>query len=137
MTQSQTISVTVTDDDGAEDTATIAFSVVTEGGNVSPVAEITAQPSTTVNQGTYVVLSGLNSRDSDGEIASYLWSTGETTETIVVTVNETQTITLTVTDNEGSEASATITLTVEGSDPEPSSGGSSGGSVGLYICTRS
>ena len=43
---------------------------------------------------------GSGSSDSDGSIASYLWSDGSTGSSLTVTVNATQTITLTVTDNE-------------------------------------
>ncbi|WP_427976566.1 PKD domain-containing protein [Agarivorans sp.] len=80
-------------------------------GNAAPVAVI-SPASQTVTKGTVVTLSAAGSSDSDGSIASYAWSTGESSEAITVTVNETQTISLTVTDELGKTASTSVTLTV-------------------------
>lgn len=73
--------------------------------------------SQTVDKGTVVTLSAAGSTDSDGSIASYLWSTGATTPSIAVTVNQTQTISVTVTDNQGATNTAQVTLTLKDTTP--------------------
>lgn len=80
-------------------------------GNQKPTAKID-QSSQTVAKGTQIVLNASASTDTDGSIASYSWSTGETGSIASIIVNETQTITLTVTDNEGATNTSSITLTV-------------------------
>ena len=112
VNQTQTLTLTVTDDDGATATASVTLTVA---ANQPPVASITPA-SQTVAAGTVVTLSAAGSTDSDGSIASYKWSTGETTSSINVTVNQTQTIGVTVTDNQGATATASVTLTVQGTD---------------------
>ena len=112
VNQTQTVSVTVTDNQGATATASVTLTVP---ANQAPVASI-SPASQTVAKGTVVNLSAAGSTDSDGSIASYLWSTGATTANIAVTVNETQTVSVTVTDNQGATAKASVTLTVPGTN---------------------
>ncbi|WP_199405180.1 carbohydrate binding domain-containing protein [Corallincola holothuriorum] len=94
----------------------LAAGVITAGKpnidtNQAPVASI-SPASKTVAKGTVVALSAAGSTDSDGEIVSYSWSTGETGEAISVTVNETQDISVTVTDDGGKTSTTSVTLTV-------------------------
>ncbi len=97
-------------------TWSLSSGVIVEGApstdvNQPPVAVITPG-SQTVAAGTTLTLSAAGSSDPDGSIASYKWSTGETTSSISVTVNATQTYTVTVTDNKGATSTASVTLTV-------------------------
>ena len=59
-------------------------------------------------------MSGSDSTDPDGQIASYLWSSGETTESIVVNTTQTGTFTygLTVTDDQGAKGSSSVSVVV-------------------------
>jgi hypothetical protein len=79
--------------------------------NKAPVASITATK-LSIQKDETVTLDGSNSKDKDGEIVSYKWSTGETSKSIKVSPTETTTYTLTVTDNEGATGSKSITITV-------------------------
>ncbi|WP_406610610.1 PKD domain-containing protein [Agarivorans sp. JK6] len=109
VNETQTISLTVTDNQGKTATTSVTLTVIP---NKAPVASIS--PATqTVAAGTTVNLDGSGSSDEDGSIASYLWSTGETTSSISVVVDASQTISLTVTDNEGATATAEAVLSVE------------------------
>ena len=85
-------------------------------GNSAPVAIITPD-SHEVTQGTILTLTALDSFDSDGEIVSYLWSTGETSTSINVTIEQRSTFTVTVTDNAGSSNTANVTLSIIGQTP--------------------
>lgn len=89
--------------------------VIAEGapdgsGNAAPTAVITPD-NTTVLKGTAVELSGASSTDDKG-IASYLWSTGATSQNTTVVVEHTQSVSLTVTDEEGLSHTSNVTLTV-------------------------
>ncbi len=106
------MTLTVTDNRGASSSTSVTLTVA---ANQAPVASI-SPASQTVAKGTVVNLSAAGSTDSDGSIASYLWSTGATTANIAVTVNETQTVSVTVTDNQGATAKASVTLTVPGTN---------------------
>jgi hypothetical protein len=67
-----------------------------------------------VAQGAALTLSGSDSTDPDGQIASYLWSSGETTESMVVNTAQTGTFTygLTVTDDQGAKGSSSVSVVV-------------------------
>ncbi|WP_035477345.1 PKD domain-containing protein [Aliagarivorans taiwanensis] len=82
-------------------------------GNRKPSAVITPG-SQAVERGAVVTLSGAESSDVDGEIVSYQWSTGETSQSISITVDERTSVTLTVTDDQGATSSSTITLSIIG-----------------------
>ncbi|GAA5218286.1 carbohydrate binding domain-containing protein [Corallincola platygyrae] len=107
--QTQVVSLTVTDNDGDSDTASVTLTAIV---NQAPVAVISPGDQT-VAPGTSVTLSAAGSSDTDGSIASYLWTTGETTSSITVTVDTTSTIGVTVTDDDGATGTAQVTLTVQ------------------------
>jgi hypothetical protein len=67
-----------------------------------------------VEKGTVATLSAADSRDEDGSIESYRWSTGETAPSISVIANETLTVSVTVADDKQATASASATITVPG-----------------------
>ena len=79
--------------------------------NKAPVASITTTK-LSIQKGETVTLDGSNSKDKDGEIISYKWSTGETSKSIQVTPTKTTTYILTVTDDQGATGSKSITITV-------------------------
>jgi hypothetical protein len=81
--------------------------------NIRPVAVITPSDQQ-VKKGTVVTLSAANSRDEDGSIESYRWSTGATTPRISITADETVTVSVTVTDNDQATDSASATIRVPG-----------------------
>ena len=83
--------------------------------NRNPVAVVTPS-SKTITLGDSVVLDGSQSYDPDGTVASYKWSTGETTKTIKVSPTSTSSYSLVVTDNKGATstaAAATVTVKIE------------------------
>lgn len=114
-----TVTLTVTDNDGATGSDTLAITVTDggTGGNQPPVAVISADP-TSGPAPLVVMFSSAGSFDPDGTIVDYFWafSNGRTTsrENPRVRFNSdgTYTATLTVTDNEGATASDTITILV-------------------------
>ena len=100
VSSTQTLTVTVTNANGC--TATSAPFTVTM--NPAPVATITANGPTTFCAGGSVTLSA-------PAAASYLWSSGETTQTIVASVDGPYTVT--ITDGNGCSAtSANMNITV-------------------------
>lgn len=113
--------LTVTDNLGATGTATVAITVIP---NVPPV--VSAGTAQTVNEGAVVTLAG-SATDSDGNIASYLWTqTAGPAVTLVnantagasfvapwVTADTVLTFQLTATDNLGSSGSASVSVTVK------------------------
>jgi PKD repeat protein len=111
-----TVTLTVTDDDGATDTATKQVTVTgPPPANVTPTAVI-GSPDIT---GLSVKVSGSGSSDSDGTIAGYAWTygdggtaTGVSPAAHVYATGGTYTITLTVTDDDGATDSATRQVTV-------------------------
>ena len=114
------ITVTVTDDKGATNTA--AAVVTVQDDNKAPVAKLVASK-TTVNVGETVTLDASTSTDSDGTIASYLWSTGAKvakTSTSFATAGV-YTVSVTVTDNKGATNVASTKITVKDVVPVPTS----------------
>ena len=112
-----TITLTVTDDDGAT-TQTSQAVTVTEATNAAPVASFTLTRSGSAAPFN-VALVASGSSDTDGTITSYEWSAsdGQTatgvTAGFLFTMAGTYTITLTVTDDEGATAQMTQTVTVD------------------------
>jgi len=110
---SYTVILTVTDDYGATATATATKYIL----NKPPVADFT-ESADIVYTGEGITFDASSSHDSDGTIASYLWSFGDgtnATETIVdhtYTEDGVYTVTLTVTDDDGATASTTALKTV-------------------------
>lgn len=109
----RTITLVVTDDDGA--TSTTTESVTVEPANVNPVASFTATPNL-----LQVSVDGSASSDPDGSIVGYQWDFGDDATGSGVTAQHsyatagTYTITLTVTDNRGGTHSTTREVTVAG-----------------------
>ena len=108
--------LTVTDDKGATGTATQVIAVAPTP-NVAPTAvanvvSISGTIPLTVN------LSGANSSDSDGTIATYAWDFGNGTSATGVTTQVTYpsagtfTVVLTVTDNQGATGSQSLAINV-------------------------
>ncbi len=115
-----TVTLTVTDDEGATGTDDVVITVVSAGGNLPPIAD--AGPNQPVedandNGSELVTLDGSGSTDLDGTIANWSWSvggaeigTGETLNTTFdVGIN---TVTLTVTDDEGATDTDDVIITV-------------------------
>ena len=119
-----TVQLTVTDDDGerATDTRTIQVSSAIPVANSSPTASFTASP-TSGEASLDVNFDASSSSDSDGSIASYVWSFGDGGSSSGATANHTYdsagtfTVQLTVTDDDGASATATRTIQVSNSTP--------------------
>jgi hypothetical protein len=116
-----TVTLTVTDNQGATGTDSLIITVVPSAGNLPPIAD--AGPNQTIvdtdNDGSDLVrLDGSGSTDLDGTIASWSWSensveigTGETLSSeFDVGVH---TVTLTVTDDEGATDTDDVKITVQ------------------------
>ncbi|NHN41408.1 S8 family serine peptidase [Halorubellus sp. JP-L1] len=121
------VSLTVTDDDGATDTATETVSVQSDGGgNGAPTASFSVSPTAPV-EGETVSVDASASSDGDGSIDSYEWDFGDGSTASGVTASNAYAsagdyaITLTVTDDDGASDTASQSVTVESE-----SGGSCG-----------
>jgi len=108
-----TVTLTVTDDDGATASANATKTVL----NRSPVADFTySPPSPLINE--TVTFNASTSYDPDGFIVSYFWDFGDETNASGVTTNHSYstagnyTVTLTVTDDDGATDSTATTVTV-------------------------
>jgi PKD repeat protein len=112
-----TVTLTVTDDGGATDTATTTIQVTTPPiPNQGPTASLTATPSSG-EAPLNVTFDGSNSSDPDGSIVSYNWDFGNGGGTGINpshTYNNagTYTVTLTVTDDDGATDTATTQIQV-------------------------
>lgn len=108
------VSLTVTDDDGAQDTATTTIQV---DPNLSPTAAASATP-TSGKVPLVVEFSSAGSSDPDGSIAGYSWNFGDGATstapdpTHTYTATGSYTATLTVTDDNGSTDSTTVSVQV-------------------------
>jgi MYXO-CTERM domain-containing protein len=151
--------LTVTDDRGATDSASVTVSV---SPNQAPSA--VAKGPTTVARGATVTLDGSSSADADGVLASTQWvQTGGTAVSLSGSQTASATFvapaaagelafTLTVTDDQGASASGTVVMTIvetvsggqgtggSGTGDVPGSGGGSGsgsvvGAVGAVGCS--
>jgi len=125
-TGGHTITLTVTDDDGATSTDTVEITVE-EVPNQAPIANAGAAQQITDADGNgveTVTLDGTGSSDSDGTIASYEWKEGETVlgSTATITIDLAtggHTITLTVTDDEGATSIDTVNINVKKAPKAP------------------
>ncbi|MBF9336594.1 PKD domain-containing protein [Microbacterium lacticum] len=106
-----TVTLTVTDDDGA--TATTTRQVEAVAPNAAPTAAFT-----TSANGLAFAVDGAGSSDGDGTIASYAWTFGDGATATGATASHTYTtggtyvVTLTVTDDDGATNAATQFVTV-------------------------
>lgn len=114
---SYTLTLTVTDDDAATDTATVQITA-SDPPNVPPVASFTVTPASGTRP-LAVDVDASASLDTDGSIASYLWEWGDgTADGSSVTASHTFTVAgvyeirLTVTDDDGETDTTTQTVTV-------------------------
>jgi len=113
-----TVTLTVTDDDGATDTITTAKTV----RNKSPVAIFTESAETVYISDT-ITFNAAESHDPDGYIVTYSWDFGDgSTATGFIAFhayadNGSYLVTLTVTDNDGATASAHATKIVMNRQP--------------------
>jgi len=108
-----TVTLTVTDDDGATHNATATKTVL----NRSPVASFTESAETVyLNETIYFNATG--SYDLDGNITNYFWEFGDETNATGVTTEHSYplegnyTVTLTVTDDDGATNSTSTSKTV-------------------------
>ena len=120
-----TFRLTVTDDDGVKDDDTVRVTVDPAPANQAPDADAGANQ--TVMSGAAVTLSGSNSSDADGTIASYAWSqtvgptvtlTGAATATATFTAPTVTRQTLlwfrlTVSDDDGATDQDLVRVTVD------------------------
>ena len=129
-TQVVTLTLTVTDNNGAADDITASDSVTMTVPGTDPTVSIETEDQT-VDGGTVLQLEA-TSADSDGTIDTYAWTTDpvttgtfsdaaveDATWTAPATTTDDQVVTLTlvVTDNDDAEASDSVTVTVPGTDP--------------------
>ena len=133
-----TVSLTVTDDAGATDTATTMATIGL--GNQAPVANPNGPYIGTV--GSAVLFDGSASSDQDGTIVSYSWNFGDGSTGTGVTSSHTYTtvgtfnVTLTVMDDAGATDSAGTTATigqVPNRAPVANANGPYNGTVGVAI----
>ena len=124
------VTLTVSDAEGLTATDTVTITVTDAepppAENVAPVADAgTAQ---TVDEGDTVTFDGSASADSDGTIASYVWTftyngTAQTltgaAPTFDFEIAGTYTVTLTVTDDDGATGTDTVIITVNAVEPPP------------------
>ena len=127
--------LTVTDNGGLTDTATIRITVQTEVVDTNDPPEANAGSDQTVTEGQTVILDSSASTDADGSIASREWTQTGGIPTVTlpnpaaikpvftapdVSAPTVLTFMLTVTDNEGATDTDTITVTVnDDSTPPP------------------
>jgi len=115
------VTLTVTDDDNATDTATSTKYV----WNRPPVANFT-ESAETISTGEVVSFNASESYDPDGDIISYFWDFGDGANSTDVLVEHAYAddgvyiVTLTVTDDDGSTATVTSIKTVLNRPPDAS-----------------
>ena len=110
------VTLTVTDDDGASTTASTIANISDDSGNAKPSAKANGPYQGKVNEA--IAFSSQGSSDSDGQIVAYNWDFGDgqsstaVNPTHIYTVAGTYNVTLTVTDDENATSAATAQVTV-------------------------
>jgi PKD repeat protein/C1A family cysteine protease len=105
-------------------TANVYIDYLLGSANTSPVAEISANP-TSGTRPLAVTFSSAGSRDPDGTITAYAWDFGDNTSATGANANHTYTSAgtftarLTVTDNQGATGFDTTTITVSNVNTPP------------------
>jgi uncharacterized protein (TIGR03382 family) len=124
--------LTVTDDNGTYDAFSTQVTVIANAPPIAGFSSATSELTATFTDA---------SADSDGEVASWMWSFGDGTYSGVQSPSHTYarpgsyTVTLTVTDDIGDTASATTTVVVAQSNSAPSAGFNYGAN-GLVVTFR-
>lgn len=119
------VTLTVTDDDGSQATATHVVSVTPPPPNSPPVASFTRNPSSG-EAPLGVSFNASGSYDSDGSITSYVWDFGDGSSGTGVTASHTYsnsgtyTARLIVSDNHGATGTVTHSVIVQTPTPTPS-----------------
>ncbi len=132
-----THTVTARATDGFGNTTTTTARSFTVNNNQAPTAE--ANGPYTGSTGSFVSFSSAGSTDSDGTIASYLWTFGDGTTstaanpTHIYASGGTKTITLTVTDNDGATSAPDTTTAVINVTPVADAGGPYSGTAGVTV----
>jgi serine protease len=114
-----TVTLTVTDDDGDSHSSTRSISIA---ANNPPVAQFTATPTGGIAPET-IQFNAAASSDSDGSIASYIWSFSDGGSASGVTASRrfatagTHSATLTITDDKGTTATQTVNVTLAANAP--------------------
>ncbi len=123
-----TVNVTVTDDDGFTDSASVNVRILSPGSDLPPTAVINVTPSTIGNLSTVFVFNGSGSWDAEGPIASYLWDFGDGSNATTAIASHTyltrgsHTVTLTVWDTYGWDDTDTVTVGVLNRAPSADAG---------------
>lgn len=144
QTTAMTFEVTVTDPQGASDTATV--NVTVNDSNNAPVAAV-ANANISVDEGAGVTLDASPSSDPDGDTLSYSWTQTSGTSVAInnatsasasftapqVNANTSLSFQVTVTDSEGSSDTTSVSVSVNNTTPIDNGGSSGGGgSLGWF-----
>lgn len=133
------VTLTVTDDAGATDSAASTADITLQPVNQPPVADAGGPYSGTA--GVAVSFNGSASSDPDGSVAAYDWNFGDgmtgsgATPAHAYSANGNYTVTLTVTDDAGATTSATTTVSIGATNLPPSAdaGGPYSGTAGAPV----
>jgi PKD repeat protein len=114
-----TVTLVVTDDRGATDTATTTVEVAEGTPTNQPPTAVASVLPTSGTAPLEVVANGSGSTDPDGTIVSYAWDFGDGATSDLFVASHTYTsqgsylVTLTVTDDDGATASDSVTVVVD------------------------
>ncbi|WP_455219768.1 PKD domain-containing protein [Kaarinaea lacus] len=137
-----TVTLTVTDNDGATDQATLNITIVPATNPQPPVADAGGPYNGTVD--VAVQFDGTGSTDTDGSIVSYAWDFGDGNSGTgvgpvhIYTTAGTYDVTLTVTDDSGDTGNSQTTAVIVAAAPPPQApiadaGGPYSGTVNVAV----